>query len=206
MDGKRKDAEPLVPALVRFDPAYARTNAHEGGISDHPDDRGGLTYRGISRAFHPAWPGWTFVDAVLHNDKDFEDVENTLDVFHKAFFFTEFWQALHLDRWPASLQSLANEMYDSAVNLGRYTAARWLQLAMNGLNRRGRRWPDIKVDGRVGPVTTRVLLQACTQGYDHKLLKLLNAQQGVYYLTRTIEDESQEEFLSGWLERVWDGD
>ena len=35
---------------------------HEGGYVDDRDDRGGETYRGISRNNFPDWKGWKKID------------------------------------------------------------------------------------------------------------------------------------------------
>lgn len=39
------------------------TLQYEGGYANTAGDRGGETYRGISRVYNPAWQGWATVDA-----------------------------------------------------------------------------------------------------------------------------------------------
>lgn len=45
-----------------FDEALKQTLAFEGGYANDPDDRGGETFRGISRRSFPDWPGWALID------------------------------------------------------------------------------------------------------------------------------------------------
>ena len=47
---------------MSFETAYKQTKKFEGGYVNDPVDRGGETFRGISRNNHPGWPGWPFID------------------------------------------------------------------------------------------------------------------------------------------------
>ena len=49
--------------MASFKEAWEETSAVEGGYVDDDDDRGGETYRGVARNFHPDWPGWDRIDA-----------------------------------------------------------------------------------------------------------------------------------------------
>ncbi|MBW1801582.1 MAG: hypothetical protein JRJ85_12745, partial [Deltaproteobacteria bacterium] len=44
--------------MAKFDEAFEKTTAIEGGYVFDPDDAGGETYKGISRRFNPSWGGW----------------------------------------------------------------------------------------------------------------------------------------------------
>jgi len=48
--------------MAEFNIALQKTLAHEGGYSNDPNDMGGETYKGISRASHSVWKGWAIVD------------------------------------------------------------------------------------------------------------------------------------------------
>ena len=45
--------------MANFTQAYNLTSAHEGGYVNDALDRGGETYRGISRVYHSSWNGWS---------------------------------------------------------------------------------------------------------------------------------------------------
>lgn len=47
-----------------FDLIYSVVRLHEGNYVNHPSDRGGETYAGISRRSNPQWPGWTVIDSI----------------------------------------------------------------------------------------------------------------------------------------------
>lgn len=50
--------------MAEFLPAFERMIVNEGGYVLHTvaGDRGGMTYAGIARNFHPGWPGWRVID------------------------------------------------------------------------------------------------------------------------------------------------
>ena len=50
---------------MSFDEAYKKTALFEGGYVNDPVDRGGETFRGISRKNHPGWSGWILVDMAV---------------------------------------------------------------------------------------------------------------------------------------------
>jgi lysozyme family protein len=79
----------------------------------------------------------------------------------------------------------------------------FLQTALNRLNRRGRDFANLKVDGDIGPATLKALqafLKArAGQGGEAVLLKALDVQQGARYFEITPEDDQNEDFFFGWL-------
>ena len=50
--------------MADFEKAFINTMGYEGGYVYDPDDAGGETYKGISRRYHPSWPGWRIIDKV----------------------------------------------------------------------------------------------------------------------------------------------
>lgn len=97
---------------------------------------------------------------------------------------------------------IAEEMFDTGVNQGSGLPGAWLQRILNALNRQGRDYPDIGVDGRIGPATIAAL-RACLdrRGVDGEtaILRALNCQQGVRYLDITEARPQNEDFYFGWL-------
>ncbi len=59
--------------MADFDKAFNFVQNHEGIYSDDPDDSGCETYRGVSRAHNPLWPGWAIIDRLRSKDK-FPDI------------------------------------------------------------------------------------------------------------------------------------
>ena len=47
---------------MSFKKALEHTLKREGCYANHGKDRGKETYKGISRKYHPKWPGWELID------------------------------------------------------------------------------------------------------------------------------------------------
>ena len=186
--------------MADFSKAYALTMGHEGIYSNNPKDNGGETYKGIARKFHPTWAGWKIIDG----QKSFsgfpgnlKSVAHVLEPLVQAFYKKEFWDVNRLDQ--VIHQAIANEMFDTAVNCGYVVAANFLQRSLNLLNRNGRNYPDLAVDGKIGPVTLGVLNRHPSP---NNVLKCLNGFQFHWYVMITESNKTQEEFFNGWIERV----
>ena len=184
--------------MAKFTPAYRLTSKQEGGYANHKNDKGKETYKGISRRYWPKWRGWTFIDALkdIPNFPDNLEQVHDLDVLVKEFYLENFWNDLNLSSLTS--QAVANEVYDTAVNMGGKASVKMLQAACNLLNRDQKTFKDIKEDGVIGPKTL-VAIQKSEEKY---LLKILNVLQGCHYIGQLLDDSTQEVFLRGWLKRV----
>ena len=116
-----------------FPQVLAATLAHEGGYANDPADRGGETYRGISRAHHRDWPGWKRVAA--HNARHLE-ADAELVALVEAFYRLRFWTPVGGDALDDL--ALACAVFDCGVNLRGVTKAVWfLHRALNALSKNG---------------------------------------------------------------------
>jgi lysozyme family protein len=183
--------------------ALARVLEHEGGYADDPDDRGGETYRGIARRFHPDWSGWSRVDALkrgagfprsLAGDRRVEEAV-------AALYRDLYWDRFHGDSLPD--QPLAEELFDTAVNLGVRRAVRFLQDSLNLLNRSQRNYADLVVDGWFGDATLdAVRAVVAVDGDARFVVRLINAMQAAHYIDVMRHDSTQEKYARGWLTRA----
>jgi len=182
---------------MSFSEAFAATMGSEGGYSNDPQDRGGETYMGISRNNHPGWPGWVIIDSCRRTGQPLEHRE-TLGDMVRAFYQEEFWEkaGCHLiDRISAKA---ANELFDSAVNCGVRNGGKFLQAALNMLNVGGTLYPDIQVDGKVGPGTAKAMAACCkTKLAEGLLVRCQNGEQYIYY-----KSLPQHERYRGWFGRT----
>ena len=96
---------------MNFDSAFDALIAHEGGLVNNPNDKGGLTKYGISQRSYP-----TLDIAAL-----------TLPEV-RELYKRDFWDRAQCDRLPADL---AFAVFDAAVNSGIGQAIRWLQRSLN---------------------------------------------------------------------------
>lgn len=99
-----------------FDIAFARTVGHEGGYVNDPNDRGGETKYGISKAAYPNL-----------------DIKALTVADARAIYRRDYWAPCACD---AMLPNTALAVFDLAVNAGRWAAIRDLQLAI-GVNADG---------------------------------------------------------------------
>ena len=174
--------------MADFLEAYKETSGNEGGTSNNKVDRGGYTYRGISRKNWPYWEGWAVIDQGHTPPEDM--VQN--------FYLLNFWDRISLT--AVINQKIANELFDTGVNMHPKIAITLLQRALNLLNRNSALYPDVPVDGILGAKT---LSLTNSHPYPDALLKLLNGLQLARYVDICEKDPTQEEFLRGWLKRVY---
>jgi lysozyme family protein len=183
-----------------FVEAYAATAKTEGGYVNDPQDPGGETYCGISRRWHPRWEGWKLVD-VLKDDREALKASATLSVMVKRFFYDEFWLKLGCDEIEKMSPAVAFELYDSAVNLDRRDATRFLQEALNVLRFKDGKelYPELRVDGRIGAATIEALRRclASTSDAEVLILNCMNGEQYIFY-----KQNPQHKRYRGWFARV----
>jgi len=189
--------------MAEFSDAYALTSAHEGGYVNDAVDRGGETYRVIARVHHPGWAGWKRIDS--HRRKagfpKSLNADRTLQANVKALYKKHYWDRFMGDELPD--QAVANELYDTAVNMGVRRAVRFLQTSLNLLNRNQRDYHDLIVDGWFGSKSLKTLTALLKKDRNSDaLVKMMNIQQGARYVEIMAGDSSQERFARGWIKRA----
>lgn len=186
--------------MAGFKEALTKTLQFEGGYSFDPLDSGGETYAGISRVHHPDWDGWSIVDAIKVTCGEFrEDASSKAQLaIHVESFYFKIWSDLDSDVQMS--ETLIGVLFDTTVNMGKMRAVRFLQEAMNVLNRNGTLWPDVAIDGLLGPTTKHVLGAIPAE---HGLLsRIVVVIRGAFYLSIVKSNPSQERFIRGWLTRI----
>lgn len=179
--------------------AHKKVMGHEGGYANNPDDRGGETYKGIARNFHPKWGGWRYIDntkAQAVKQPSFGTTEyshwvkwlnavlaelNTLQQFVLDFYLLNFWKRLG----EIENQELATWVYDKNVNTGD-NGSRWLQEAAH-----------VTVDGQIGSIT----LAAVNAADPFVLLERMKTMAVDHYLAEA-QKPHQKGFWKSWIARV----
>ena len=191
--------------MTKFETAYYITNRIEGGYANDPDDKGGETYRGIARNFHPDWNGWATVDDAKKKISNIKSINNLLDndstlqKWVMAFYCVEFWDKINGDLIPDQL--IANEVYDNAVNMGINSSGEYLQRTINILNRNQNAYADIEVDGNLGPKTIEALKVCIKKNGAKRVLNVINGFQIKHYLELMEKNPTNEKYI-GWFDRV----
>lgn len=111
----------------------------EGGWSDHPDDDGGPTNKGVTLATMRRY---------LKADATKDDLRKITDEQVATVYYRHYWSAVNAQAIPAGLDYA---LFDFAINSGPSRAAKFLQRIV-GTN----------VDGRVGPKTVEAVNQLNT--------------------------------------------
>jgi lysozyme family protein len=176
-----------------FEEAWKETGRAEGGFVDDPDDSGGATNWGVTERVARKF-GYT---------GDMRDLpQSTATQIAKK----EYWDVMKLDDIAALSEPIALELFDTGFNAGTGRAGKFIQRALNVMNRKGQDYDDIVVDGAVGGKTVTALTAFLNKrGKDGEtvMLRALNALQGEFYVELAERREKDETFVFGWfLHRV----
>lgn len=163
--------------------------AREGGYVNDAADSGGETNFGITidvaRRYGYAGPMKSMPREIAFD-----------------IYSARYWDAMRLDFVEQRSVVLAEELADTAVNMGVARAGEFLQRCLNALNNCGKDYPDLKVDGQVGAKTIDTLYKFLDRrGPDGAkiLYRALNCLQGAFYIELCEKREKDEKFLYGWL-------
>ena len=168
----------------RIDALFGR----EGAYSDDASDRGGATAWGITEAVARAFG---YAGAM-------RDLTRTQAA---AIYRSRYVVQPRFDQVEPIDSALAARLFDIGVNCGPAVGVRFLQRALNVLNRKGTLFPDLAVDGGIGALTLaalRVFIGARGDDGRRVLLGMVTAQQSVRYVEIAEHDASQEAFEFGW--------
>jgi len=156
----------------------------EGGYVNDPKDSGGETKYGITKRVARKY-GWN--GSMIKLPKDI-----AIDIYKRKY-----WDKLNLDTVYRYSPEVAEEMFDTAVNMGTGRAGKFLQRALNLLMD-----AELVVDGIIGIKTLAVLDRyAMRRGDDGKkvLLKMLNSMQGAFYVSLAEQRSKDKRFIYGWF-------
>ena len=151
--------------------------------NDHRDP-GGQTCWGISRRYHPGWPGWQLVDAGTTSGPD---LARAVSAFYRVEY-TELWALL-----PERVREVA---VDTAVSMGHVYAVQCLQDALCRLA--GSKY--VSIDGKLGPQTAAAIKTVDPSALAFTMAAIRMAE----YNRRARKDKAKAVFLSGWINRVSD--
>lgn len=161
----------------------------EGGYVNNQNDSGGETNYGITLAV-----------ARAHGyNGPMKDLPLSMA---KQIYKEKYWDSLNLDEVSNISPSTALKLADIGVNMGVGRAAEFIQRLLNGLNRQGKDYPDISVDGDIGGRTMQSLRAYISKRGgpgETVLYRGLNVLQGDFYVSLAEKRPKDEDFLFGWL-------
>ena len=166
-----------------------KTLGHEGGYVNDARDSGGETNWGITLATARR-NGYTGSMKTLTR-------EAAVGIYIKQYL-----KAPRIAEINPISSRICFEVYDTGVNCGPAKAVEFLQRALNSLNREGKDFPDMIVDGQLGDKTIAALatfIRLRKLEGEMVLLKILNVLQGSFYISLAERRMKDEAFIFGWF-------
>ena len=152
----------------------------EGGWSNHPSDRGGATFNGVTQATYDDW-------RVRVKKVSKQSVRKATAEEIKELYDVMYWRAARCDRLPWPISYL---VFDASVNSGPSRGVRWMQAGLG-----------LEQDGQVGPASIAAAQKVVDEGSAKGLLSIVDAR--VEFLARLVQrTPSQAAFLLGWWRRT----
>jgi type VI secretion system secreted protein VgrG len=162
---------------------------HEGGYSNIKNDKGGETYRGISKNANPDWPGWALLEP--HKPLRNGDVINDRALVDSvaALYWQKYFENNGFHRCNHPLVAL--QLFDFSVNGG--FSPLQLQKTINRLFNQ-----TLKEDGVLGEKTYTAINDIRPDLLCHAIVNLRSE-----HIRRVIaNDVSQSRFETGWRNRI----
>lgn len=166
---------------------------NEGWYANLRTDRGGETYGGIARNFHPRWAGWKYIDAYKRENGPIPRYKKLpipeLDGLHYDYVKRIFWDKYHLDGVRDS--DVAHLVYDMLFQHGR--GGTLVQRAVKAVGGR------LNIDGAVGPKTVAAINSVSAS----RLFEQLKQVRRAYFDYLVAKDpEFAEPHYDGWINRL----
>ena len=156
----------------------------EGGYVNHPADRGGPTNYGITQKTLSRY----LEKAVTIDMVKALDLETARDIYELNYY-----RVPRINQLPAEIQPF---LFDCAVNHGPRRAIKFLQ---NVCNEAG--FGPLTPDGLMGP-KTKAQARACLEELGQWMVVALVEERQMFYVEIVQNDDSQQAFLKGWLNRA----
>lgn len=179
--------------MADFAPAITLVLKHEGHYVDNPNDPGGATNYGISLRFVKSLPPG-ILPPNNHLPLDAKYIKSLSINEAEQIYKVEFWDKGNFAQ--IINQTLANKVFDMAVNMGTHQAILLLQRAITQLN------PKIQIlnDGNLDVAT----ITAVNSLNAAQLLAKYQQVLRDFYCLLAKEHPQFQVFLHGWINRVND--
>lgn len=166
------------------------TLKYEGGLSDHPNDKGGLTKYGVSLA-----AGKNIDDDTIDMDGDSQitsyDIRNLTLEASIEWYKNNFWNIpYHLDEIESEWKQFI--IFDCNVNHGPRNTTKLIQSTLRDMNY------NITIDGIYGKNTKTALIDSDSE----KFFTIMLRKRENFYKAIVNKNPSQHVFLKGWLNRI----
>lgn len=160
--------------MASFEQAIVKTLAHEGGakFTDDPNDGGGATKYGISKRAYPHL-----------------DIRNLSEFQAREIYKRDYWDRVRGD--DITSQLIAENVFDTCVNMGVRTGSRLAQIALG----------IVPADGIIGSES----LARINSTDEKAFLAAYTIAKVARYTHICNRDRTQQRFLLGWINRALGG-
>lgn len=159
----------------------------EGGYVDHVDDTGGATKYGIT-------------EEVARSHGYEADMQDLPAAMAEEIYIESYVVGPRFNQMLEVSEPVGHKLIDAGVNAGTSRSSKWVQIALNSLNRDGKDYDYIAEDGKIGPATLSAYKALAAIRGDVKacelILKLLDVQQGYHYMSL----KKHKSFTVGWVD------
>lgn len=163
-------------AAASFERSLVLTLAYEGGTSDHPDDPGGLTQRGVTQGTYDAWR--------RRKKLTTRRVTAISDEEIRSVYREGYWNTVSADELPAGIDFA---VFDYSVNSGPARSAKALQKLVG-----------VGQDGVIGNLTLDAVERLVASIGEDLTVKLL-CEERLAFVKRL---KTWATFGRGWSRRV----
>ena len=161
----------------------------EGKYSNHKSDTGGETMWGITVS--------------VARENGYKGEMRTMPIATaEQIYLNQYWHKPQFSKVAELSELIADELFDTGVNMGIGKAGEFLQITLNALNKGATIYPDVKEDGQIGSVTIEMLrrfLNARGKEGEKVMLTALNCLQGSRYIDLGRGRAANEDFVYGWI-------
>ena len=195
------------PEDMGFSEAYQITMQNEGGYADNVHDNGGETWKGVARNKWPRWPGWGIVDTIKTGNPEAarEALDGhpgslnqalyasaTLETYVQSFYRVNFWDDILLGK--LSDQQIADQLFDTAVNMGTGMACWFLKKAIH-LFIGGAVTDDFAMD-------SETILSANKLDAESLYNQIISERRIFYESLIKSDPDKYERFRNSWMSRI----
>jgi lysozyme family protein len=175
--------------LSQFDKVEKAINTTiqlEGGFSNHPNDRGGVTKYGITL---------TLYQKIVNPNATASDLQAISSNDARQFYKAQFFYKNKIEQLPEGIWDI---VFDMCVNHGPKNAFSIMQMCFRRLGQK------CSLDGATGPETiaAATTLAGTTQASLNALRMALMAERIGFYAAIIQRKPDQKVFASGWMSRA----
>lgn len=172
---------PVPNSADEFARSLPKILVHEGLYSNHPDDPGGATMKGVTQRVFNEW--------LTANGKPTRDVRTITDTELQAIYRKRYWDIAKLDQLAPGVSYV---VFDGNVNSGVSQSIKWLQRALQAMG-----LYQGSIDGIIGQGT--ILAAGGVNDNDALIAKIIERREAFLRSLTTFKT-----FGKGWLKRIAD--